>query len=378
MEYTLNKKGRNLLDELSKAFNTLDWKETDIDQVPRKIKGGALSWKKKVGTPINLAKMKDYEKTTIKKKYGNILNHSIQNNKKVKSAMAEVQGDFTIVAEIINRHKAKGEISTALENSGEAFINIVFPKDYYDKVMGESIGPYKMSEVKEFGEVLFGDFRDKKEKDTKHEKKLFKLLRNWIGLGERADGELTRALKYLLANKEEYSDILEPTKNTLYRATLIKLPIAAKHGLTKVGKKATVTYKSKSEIQSWTTSVQKAEDFADSALEPDEHEIVVILSAKFPKKELLFKHTFLNKIGANFGYNENEIIRVSNKPKKVEARVAKNGNDKFNSGLPYLVAIEKQLKSGIEQDEFYSVRIGWDKKELKKIVSALGYKWSNK
>ncbi len=133
----------------------------------------------------------------------------------------------------------------------------------------------QVSAIERFGKILFGDLRDKAEKDTPYEKGVFGEVVDWA-TGEYMNGEINRnninrIIDELRELKHEYPDVLMPNANVLYRAVdprrLRDMSLyrddfepAGNYMITK----KTVDYKPRSYIQSWTLSPNKAVDFMEN------------------------------------------------------------------------------------------------------------------
>ena len=199
----------------------------------------------------------------------------------------------------------------------------------------------------EFGEYLFGEFKDYwgqvKEKDTDIEKMVFKKIMAFIKgefADKGADNILIKALSELKKCQGAYSEILKPNKTHLFRGIGIEKPDRTQSipqnfkdssrkidwgddtTETMVGK---WTYKGHSKIQSWTPDFDIAFDFTmrDARKNKDLY-LFGVMEYNFDDSELLFNTKFLDKIAKKFGYvSEDEIIRIENKPIKVNLYVEK-------------------------------------------------------
>jgi hypothetical protein len=193
-----------------------------------------------------------------------------------------------------------------------------------------------------FGEYLFGEFKEfyikaGLEKDTPTEKKIFDNIIKFIRgdyVGKKEDQTLIKSLKELAECKSRYNIILKPEQNILYRGSVIsetdlnkikKLSPTSEIGqqFNKIGK---FTYKGRSKVQSWTTNMNVAKMFAEDSYYdysiPSSSPAVMRYNFK-GGKDILFNTTFLNKLSKKAGYSvEDEIIRIENKPIKVDIFIA--------------------------------------------------------
>lgn len=79
----------------------------------------------------------------------------------------------------------------------------------------------------------------------------------------------------------------------------------------------TMKYKGRSKIQSWTSRMYIAKEFANRAWVYNDNAIVI--KYKFKENDLLFNTKFLNNMAISVGLGiEEEIIRIENKPINVE------------------------------------------------------------
>jgi hypothetical protein len=188
-----------------------------------------------------------------------------------------------------------------------------------------------------FGKYLFGEFtkyyNSVKEMDTPQEKQIFSLIRNFIRgeyVGKTRDEILVKALFDLHKCKSKYGKILKPKTSVLYRGITISKKDVNIDKLKKDSplnldfeKSFDYVYKGRSKVQSWTDNYKTAIYFAEETWEetPNRNELyIAILKANFKQSEILFDSSFLNTLSKSVGYGEeNEIIRIENKPIKVKA-----------------------------------------------------------
>ena len=131
---------------------------------------------------------------------------------------------------------------------------------------------------KPFGDYLFGDARNKPEKDNFEERVIYAQLKDWIKLNNSEHkSNLLPKIKLLvsLLDSGSYSDVLQPPKGVVYRGTAVRSVDALKntYGISSYGgskvsdgklflEKSNHIYKSRaSEITSWTYDSKTAVDF---------------------------------------------------------------------------------------------------------------------
>ncbi len=189
----------------------------------------------------------------------------------------------------------------------------------------------------QFGEVLFGEFKQfykkEKEKDTLTEKEVFNHIKRFIGgefVEKEKDAKLEKALLDLRKCISKYPKVLKPNKLTLYRGLTLpikevsKLKFNPKKPIDLNGTKfvpAKYVYKGKSIVQSWTPNIKSALEFAitsaDSKRHADQKWVQAILKKKFSSSDpLLFNTNFLNSLTkvVDFVDEEDEIIRIEKSP----------------------------------------------------------------
>ena len=184
---------------------------------------------------------------------------------------------------------------------------------------------------KKFGRILFGDFQrqagltTKTEKDTKYEREVYDNLYHWI-YGEQNIRKVQNNIIELSRLKDNYPTLLKPDSikrfPKLYRGLYgDRVRSWGKHEgeyVGRVGKrrpaklmkaKEMIYYKPKRICESWTTSKTSAYEFLKMNRPYFDPRRAIIIEAKVPIEERLFKLKFTNNI-----HDENEVVRVSNKP----------------------------------------------------------------
>lgn len=217
--------------------------------------------------------------------------------------------------------------------------------------------------IDKYGHILFGDFRNKSEKDTKKEKEAFTLLKRFLknSHGKALESDFLKTLENFKKCIKQYPDILLPDSTLLYRGTsLTKTDIfdviydfpkgkkaARKFALSSewylLGKHK---YVSSSPVQSWSTSFVTAADFARNKDDG------VVLVGNIQKRDLIFNSKFLDSITG-----EDEIIRISKSPIEcetylqdytLESIMVRDVDDKVHPELKkrYMDIIGVKLKGG--------------------------------
>lgn len=258
----------------------------------------------------------------------------------------------------------------------ERILRNAFGKDFH--VIQEA----KVSQdcIDKFGEELFGNFLGGKEADTEYEDYVFKRVEDFVDGG----GNQSQAKKAFMDLKDcmkDYPDILEPPSRTLFRGTkirelpnnlnlskfddmrkILKLPHKDHHVVFK-----NYTYKPRGEIQSWTTSRKIADEFVG-----EHHGYGGVLYASFPKSELLFNTSFMNKISIKkLGSSEYEVVRISKKPVKCILYLP---YDTISNHLPMnIFTFARKVKAGKNYVSLSPSGYGLAKQDVLKIFKYNGY-----
>jgi len=179
----------------------------------------------------------------------------------------------------------------------------------------------------DFEKVAFGNFQNRRERDTEDEARIFRALRSFIGSATpKNKATADAALKELLHLKSRYPDVLEPDVAVCYRGTQLQkqdyMKLAAQRGNEKL-LRIDYTYTPRSSIQSWTTKNKIAASFAlnggeilDSGWKRRSHPYPAIIQATVDQTFVMnsgFTDQLSNEI---LGQSESEIIRISNAPIK--------------------------------------------------------------
>jgi len=185
-----------------------------------------------------------------------------------------------------------------------------------------------------FGDILFGDYRKKGEKDTEYEAKIFNALYNWVS-GSYMHGKYRKNFNLVINElkqlKTQYPDVLKPTTNVLYRLMDMDLNnfkndiIFFKKENNRWYNPVKHLYTPLSYVTSWTTSEGVAFGFKNKPVGlaidrsiPYNFSIRIVAKATFPDDELLFNPSFFNSLSLEITKNrQNEILHLGKKPIKV-------------------------------------------------------------
>ena len=178
---------------------------------------------------------------------------------------------------------------------------------------------------KDFQKFLFGDIKSANEKDTKLEKEIYDIIKDYMFNNTKERNAAAKdVLDYLHQYRNVFPDDLIPDSDTVYRGTNVTDEfyhfMAREHQLEddeRSGKvdfnninwyKTDYVYKPKSFIQSWTTKFRVAEQFSG------DHTNSVILEAKVDD-DFILSTALSNLISKDAGQGEeHEIIRISGNP----------------------------------------------------------------
>ena len=223
----------------------------------------------------------------------------------------------------------------------------------YTQFLQEAKVPPAIAE--KFGNILFGDARQKGESDTTYEKFRFEELQQFLAhdYGKRLSKDAVNTFKELLKLKKQFPEILVPKYKYVYRGIPVHKDKHPKR-MQKIGKMMLpwlndmqldglkqvkgqlstqdwvqapqqITYTPTNEVQSWTTEFSVGEGYAGANAERQTHELFYcLLRAKPPKSEMLFNTDFTNLVFDTIDVKkdvlakEHEIIRVSKKPIKCD------------------------------------------------------------
>ena len=206
--------------------------------------------------------------------------------------------------------------------------------------------------IKKFGKELFGDEFGGSEKNNEIEKKYVKLIQGFgdTEFGAGISSEFIDAMFDIKRCKEIYSEILEPTSGLLYRGAVLPLRYFIKNKLKLSSEGIDYTYKPKTSVQSFSASEEIASGFVSYYLDElnelgklfmkyskkglkyedkfftdvllnDKYldiQIPVIYETSSDNPDFLFKYKYLTKLT---GEDEQEVIRVSEKPINVKLKV---------------------------------------------------------
>ena len=194
-------------------------------------------------------------------------------------------------------------------------------------IMRKIINSLVESTNMDFEKVAFGDFQNRRERDTEDEARIFLALRSFIrGATPENKATADAALKELLHLKSRYPDVLEPDVAVCYRGTQLQkqdyMKLAAQGNKKKL-LRIDYTYTPRSSIRSWTTKNKIAASFAltggedlDSGWERHSHPYPAIIQATVDQT-FVMNSGFTDQLSNEFlGRSESEIIRISNAPIK--------------------------------------------------------------
>ena len=220
----------------------------------------------------------------------------------------------------------------------------------------------QLIEAKEFGEVIFGEFRGL-EDDNEREADIYRLVMDFIkgeymasststGVNAKIDGELVKAFEDLMKVKKDYKE-LKPLSVPLYRGTKWKEKDFKKrsefwklfegsanvinvYGANFIKSKKKMKIKFPTEITSFTTNLSIATSFAEhqefiSGFFP------IVFTVDRPNKDFIFTSDLMNQIQKETmvgGTPENEVIRFT-KNKNMDALVYMKPRHVYMSYLFY-------------------------------------------
>jgi hypothetical protein len=251
--------------------------------------------------------------------------------------------------------------------------------------------------IDDFGKELFGDFLNKKEKDTDIEARYFEKIWDFVADNDKHP-KLKSALIHLKKCTKDYPEILKPDSNVLYRGTVGREDLIKKHYIKslkeveaflkmpkkKIGDNTYVlleksySYKPRHEIQSWSTKIYKAEEFTPGGKSSDSDEWdapKVVYQATSSDKDLIFSTKFMNKIAKKaLGDTEYEIIRIGG-PINVQVWLCITRNFVGNFVDTSVVESMESACDALERDEMdiwdvmidFLVKSGYNRKELKDV-----------
>lgn len=186
--------------------------------------------------------------------------------------------------------------------------------------------PVKKLTPDDIEQVLFGNLKKNKEKDTDVENDLLQKIRSFVWSHHPTNkANAFKVLNRLKTIKKYYPDDLIPKAKTVYRGTYVSkitYELVYKKSLTsrKEWISLQYTYQPKSKIQSWTTNRDIAESFVRiSKMDWDEYS--AILQAKVDNS-FIMNSKLMNLISQDvLGEKEDEIIRINAKPINVIIQV---------------------------------------------------------
>ena len=194
----------------------------------------------------------------------------------------------------------------------------------------------KIDPEKDIENVFLGDIKRSSEPDTEMESKILDVLRKFIGAdpGELPRAETYKLLKQLEKIKNLYPDDLIPKAEYVYRGTKVKKKvydyILDNFDIDDLPDiiEAETSYTPKSNIQSWSTDYDIAEDFSLNhkmsyhwTMDDFKSEVLpAVIKAKVDSTFILSsKLTNLISVTVDdIQAEESEIIRLSKRPIKVD------------------------------------------------------------
>lgn len=201
--------------------------------------------------------------------------------------------------------------------------------------------------VNNFGYELFGNQLGGKETNTDLENSYIKTISDFTDTkyGEQITPEFIKTVNKLKTCINQYPEVLIPEKTKVYRGLNIALSdIIKQNQIINLKNTIPYIYKSKYKIESWTTNYDIAATFGNhdklneiakdinfndykssekrqellKQLLSSNLKIAFILSYDSNQEEFMFKSKYFKKL--SMANHEDEIIRFSNKPIKVEAK----------------------------------------------------------
>lgn len=214
--------------------------------------------------------------------------------------------------------------------------------------------------VKQFGKSLFADQLSGNEPNTRTEDNYVDLIKRFTDneYGESLSGDFMKAAQNLKGCMDTYPEVLIPEKTNIYRGLVIPLDyFINKRQPIDLNNWFDYTYKAPNKIQSWSESLDVAENFGshdnineiarniffkklnnlDQNLNTPEgrkkllqyvynNDVTVgfVLQYVTNKKDFLFKAKYFSKISE--APAEEEVLRISNNPINVKAKLNSHEN----------------------------------------------------
>jgi hypothetical protein len=192
-------------------------------------------------------------------------------------------------------------------------------KQTFKEYIQEAITKEKAQEL--FGKELFGELRNKTERDTDFEKDVLNQIKKFVS-SNKPTHELYSFLKILRDSKVHFPDILKPDAKIVYRGSGIpheEIPDYSKlkpqlKNKTSVYIINNFTYYPKGEIQSFTKKFKIAADQFSMSTHIRNTPIIYEVQVD---DDFVMSSELMNIINKNVALNkEYEILHVSNKPLK--------------------------------------------------------------
>ncbi len=227
--------------------------------------------------------------------------------------------------------------------------------------------------VKKFGHELFGHELGGTEHNTGTENQYVRDINDFTDnkFGEETTPAFISALKTLKGCMKQYPEVLMPEKTNVYRGTVVPLkyfvdkkqPISSSNPVPYL-------YKANSQIQSWSTTFDEAARFGNNEMineiadeidlkeysTPESRQkliqeliakdlrIAFVLEYATNPQEFIFKSKYFRML--SMAYNEDELIRIDNKPIQVKAKYNDTKSD-FKSAKNTIILM-KYINAGIQ------------------------------
>lgn len=202
--------------------------------------------------------------------------------------------------------------------------------------------------VKSFGHELFGHELGGKEKNTGVENSYVRGIYDFTDnqFGEETTPEFYKALENLKGCMKQYPEVLMPEKTNVFRGTVIPLSYFVKNNvLISLTSPIPYVYKANSKIQSWSDSFDSAAVFGNNEMINDiaddldiqlyntpenrqqllqmlikqDLRLAFVLEYNTNPKEFIFKSKYFKILSHHSASNENELLRIDNKPIRLSA-----------------------------------------------------------
>lgn len=206
--------------------------------------------------------------------------------------------------------------------------------------------------IKLFGHEIFGDELGGSEKNTPTEDRYHDEIKDFTDnmYGDSLTPEFIEAVKNMKACMGKYPEVLVPENTIAYRGTMIPLAYFIDEGIEiNLNGPTPYIYRAKTKIQSWTTNIKTANNFGDNEhiddfsynfkFDDDVNEklanewihdmlaenmrISFNLAYRTNPDDFMFKPKYFDMLA--YHGDENELIRINNKPINVDALLKTEG-----------------------------------------------------